>query len=75
MNKTEKDFLKTQELKPLVWLQYNGWKYEEAELKNLWRNLLHFYQPLNLCRSNQKTALHFLVLMSESSLHLSLSKC
>ena len=48
MDKTETDFLKTQELQPFVWLRYIDdiffiWTHGEAELKKFMEGLNNFF--------------------------------
>ena len=64
MDKTEADFLKTQELQPFVWLRYIDdiffiWMHGEAELKKFMERLNNFSRTLNLHTSHRKKELHF----------------
>ena len=64
MDKTETDFLKTQELQPFVWLRYIDdiffiWMHGEAELKKFMERLNNFSRTLNLHTSHRKKELHF----------------
>ena len=62
MDKTETDFLKTQELQPFVWLRYIDdisfiWTHGEVELKKFMEGL--FCRTLNLHTSHRKKELPF----------------
>ena len=64
MDKTERDFLKTQELQPFVLLRYIDdiffiWTHGEAELKKFVEDLIIFCRTLNLHTSHRKKELHF----------------
>ena len=60
MDKTETDFLKTQELQPFVWLRYIDdiffiWTHGEAELKKFMEGLNNFLPNLKFtCESSKK---------------------
>ena len=64
MNKTETDFLKTQELQPFVWLRYIDdiffiWMHGEAELKKFMEGLNNFLPKLKFTYESSKKKLHF----------------
>ena len=61
MDKTETDFLKTQELQPFVWLKYIGdiffiWTHGEAELKKFMYGLNNFLPNLQFTYNSSKIA-------------------
>ena len=65
MNKTEADFLKTQELQPFVWLRYNDniffiWTHGEAELKKFMEGLKNFLPNLKFTYESSKKRVAFL---------------
>ena len=64
MNKTETDFLKTQELQTFVWLRYIDdiffiWMHGEAELKKFMEGLNNFLPKLKFTYESSKKKLHF----------------
>ena len=64
MNKTETDFLKTQEPQPFVWLRYIDniffiWTHGEAELKKLMEGINIFLPNLKFTYKSSKKELHF----------------
>ena len=64
MNKTETDFLKTQELQPFVWLRYIDdiffiWMHGEAELKKFMEGLNNFLPKFKFTYESSKKKLHF----------------
>ena len=63
MDKTETDFLKTQELQPFVWLRYIDdiffiWMHGETELKKFMEGL-SFLLNLQFTYESSKKELHF----------------
>ena len=64
MDKTETDFLKTQELQPFVWLRYIDdiffiWTHGEAELKKFMEGLNNFLPNLQFTYESSKKEVHF----------------
>ena len=65
MDKTETDFLKTQELQPFVWLRYIDdiffiWTHGEAELKKFMEGLNNFLPNLQFTYESSKKSVAFL---------------
>ena len=65
MDKTETDFLKTQELQPFVWLRYIDdiffiWTHGEAELKRFMEGLKIFWLNLLFTYESSKKRVAFL---------------
>ena len=65
MDKTETDFLKTQELQPFVWLRYIDdiffiWTHGEAELKKFMEGLNNFLPNLQFTYESSKKRVAFL---------------
>ena len=65
MDKTETDFLKTQELQPFVWLRYIDdiffvWTHGEAELKKFMEGLNIFLSNLKFTYESPKKRVAFL---------------
>ena len=63
MDKTEADFLKTQELQPFVWLRYIDdiffiWMHGETEIKKFMEGL-SFLLNLQFTYESSKKELHF----------------
>ena len=59
MDKTETDFLKTQDLQPFIWLPYIDdiffiWTHGEAELTRFIEKLNNFYLTLSLCMNHHR---------------------
>ena len=64
MDKTETDFLKTQEFQPFVWLRYIDdiffiWTHGEAELKKFMERLKFFLPNLKFIYESSKKELQF----------------
>ena len=65
MDKTEKNFLKTLELQPFVWLRYIDdiffiWTHEEVELKKFMEGLNNFFRKLQFIYKPSRKRVAFL---------------
>ena len=80
MNRVEQDFLKTQELQPLLWLRYIGdiffiWTHGKEELKKFMEKFNNFTLNLRFtCVSNEKSIsfLDVIITASEEKLKTTL---
>ena len=65
MNRVEQDFLKTQELQPLLWLRYIGdiffiWTHGKEELNKLMEKVNNFTSNLRFTYESSEKVSHFL---------------
>ena len=88
-DKTEKDFLKRQDVQPLVWLRYidDTWTFlfgrmEKQNWKDLWRGSIIFCRTFNLHTSHPKKRVAFLDLRASlengsitTDLHIKSTNC